>query len=128
MKKLVVAVLVTLACASCQNNKIGFVDNVELVNEYQKKKDLEEKYKAEIEAFRKRADSASQAFQLEIQAFQLEADKMSPQKLQEAQGILQQKQQMLQNKYQGEEQAIASESQRQNDSIIATVKRFIKEY
>ena len=58
MKKLIVLAIIAVGLYSCQQpSKIGFVDNSELVNEYQEKKDLEERMKGKIEAYQKRKDS-----------------------------------------------------------------------
>ena len=62
---------------SCQQEKIGFVDNVKLMHDYQEKIDIEAKYKIKLETFGKKKDSITQAFQLEAQAFQAKAQNMS---------------------------------------------------
>lgn len=46
MKKILYAALVILTFASCQQTeKIGYVDNSKLINDYQEKIDIEEKIK-----------------------------------------------------------------------------------
>ena len=82
MKKLVLAAIV-LVMVSCQQEKIGFVDNVKLMEDYQERSDVEAKYKTKLETFGKKKDSITQAFQLEAQAFKVKAQKMSQQKAQE---------------------------------------------
>ncbi len=122
-----------LACVlvlftSCQQQKIGFVDNGKVINEYQEKMDIEEKYKAKDEAFKKKTDSIGQAFQIEAQAFQAKANKMSQKKAQEAYESLMQKQQMLQQQIQFEQQQITQAFQTEIDSTINKVKDFVKDY
>ena len=95
MKKIVVLAIAAIAMISCQQNKIGFVDNSELINEYQQRKDIEAKFKGKIEVFQKKTDSLSKAFELEVKETQLKARKASQKKAQELMGQLQQKQQLL---------------------------------
>ena len=55
---------------ACQQKKIGYVDNVKLMDSYQEKMDVEAKFKAKAENLTRKRDSISQAFQLELQEFQ----------------------------------------------------------
>jgi outer membrane protein len=129
MKKLIVLAIVALGLYSCQQPaKIAFVDNSELVNEYQGKKDLESKMKVKIENFQKFNDSVGKAFQLEVQNAQMKAAKMSKAKQDEIMGQLQQKQGILQQQYQISENAIKQESQSLNDSLLNQIKDFVSEY
>ena len=128
MKKLVYVAFAIFAFTSCQQQKIGFVDNGKVINDYQEKKDIEEKYKVRDEAFKKRTDSIGQAFQLEAQAFQAKSSKMSQKKAQEAYEGLMQKQQMLQQQIQMEQQQITQAFQTEVDSTIIKVKDFVKDY
>ena len=67
-----------LVISSCQENqKIGYVDNSVLINDYLEKKDIEAKLQAKIAAYEKRRDSLSQAFQLEIKEAEVKARRMS---------------------------------------------------
>jgi outer membrane protein len=128
MKKLVYVAFAIFAFTSCQQQKIGFIDNGKVINEYQEKKDIEEKYKVKDEAFKKRTDSIGQAFQVEAQGFQAKANKMSQKKAQETYEGLMQKQQMLQQQIQFEQQQITQAFQSEIDSIIVKVKDFVKDY
>ncbi len=128
MKKILYVAFAIFAFTSCQQQKIGFVDNGKVINDYQEKKDIEEKYKVKDEAFKKRTDSIGQAFQIEAQAFQAKANKMSQKKAQEAYDGLMQKQQMLQQQIQIEQQQITQAFQVEIDSIIVKVKDFVKDY
>ncbi|MFK7748897.1 MAG: OmpH family outer membrane protein, partial [Kordia sp.] len=84
MKKLLVLGIAVLAFYSCEKPvKIGFVDNTELINEYQEKKDLEAVFTKRVEGFTKRKDSLSQMFNLELKQAQQKAAKASPKKQQE---------------------------------------------
>jgi outer membrane protein len=128
MKHIIYLALTVLVFTSCQQQKIGFVDNGKVINDYQEKKDLETTFQAKDEAFKKRADSISQAFQLEVQQGQVAAQKSSQKKAQELMGGLQQKQQQLQQQMQAEQQQITQEFQAEIDSIIVKVKDFVKVY
>jgi len=114
---------------SCQNQqKIGFVDNGKLINEYQEKKDIEEKYTQKDLAFQKRTDSISKAFQLEAQEFQLKLSSMPQNKQQEQYQLLGQKQKMLQQQIQFEQQQMQQGYQTEIDSVIVKIKKFVNEY
>ncbi|WP_298550511.1 OmpH family outer membrane protein [uncultured Algibacter sp.] len=132
MKNIIYVVLAMLIFASCEKpNKIGFVDNGTLINDYQEKKDVEAKFQVKEEAFRKRADSISQAFQAEAQKGQAEAQRLARsnrKKAEELMGGLQQKQQQLQQQMQIEQQQITQEFQSEIDSVIVNVKDFVKDY
>lgn len=114
--------------ASCQQEKIGYVDNVKLMNEYQEKVDADTKFKSEEEVLTKKRDSMSQAYQLEMQAFQTKSQGMSQKKAQEEYGLLQQKGQFLGQQLQQEAQIAQTANQAILDSIISTVKKEVKAY
>ncbi|WP_299159571.1 OmpH family outer membrane protein [uncultured Eudoraea sp.] len=124
MKKIVLAILLITAVA-CEQNKIGFVDNVTLMDGYQEKIDMEARYKIKAEALNKKRDSISQVFQLEAQAFQTKAQSMPQTKAQEEYGLLQQKGQFIGQQLQQEEQQMQSEGQVEMDSLINKVKKEI---
>ena len=128
MRKLLFIGIAVLTIVSCQQQKIGFVDNVELINGYQEKIDTEEKIKTKIEAFQKRTDSLRQSFQLEINDAEIKARKMSQVGIQKLSKDLQDKEQILSQRVQFEQNQIAQESQSQNDSLIKKVKTFVKAY
>lgn len=128
MKKIAIVFLTILSFTSCQQQKIGFVDNGVLINEYQERVDIEAKLQIQIDAFKKRTDSLRSAFELEIKEAELKARKMSQSDIQKLSQELQQKEQLLSQKVQFEQQQIAQESQTLNDSIINKVKDFVQAY
>jgi outer membrane protein len=128
MRKLLFIGIAVLTIVSCQQQKIGFVDNVELINNYQEKIDTEAKIKTKIEGFQKRTDSLRQSFQLEINDAEIQARKMSQAGIQKLSKDLQDKEQILSQRVQFEKNQIAQESQSQNDSLIQKVKTFVKDY
>lgn len=113
---------------ACQQNKIGYVNNVKLLDGYQEKIDVEAKLKTKVDALTKKRDSISQAFQLELQAFQAKAQKMSQKSAQEEYGLLQQKGQFVGQQLQQEEQQLQQSSQTEMDSLVSKVKNEIKAY
>ena len=127
MKKLFLALMV-LGILSCEQSKIGYVDNVKLMDDYQEKIDVEAKFKVKVDALTKKRDSISQAFQMEAQAFQAKAQKMAQQKAQEEYGQMQQRGQLIGQQPQQEDQQLQAEGQVQMDSIVSKVKKEIKAY
>ncbi|MEX0315940.1 MAG: OmpH family outer membrane protein [Allomuricauda sp.] len=127
MKKGIV-LLIALVVVACQQNKIGYVDNVKLMDGYQEKIDVETKFKTKAEALTKKRDSISQSFQLELQEFQTKAQKMSQKSAQEEYALLQQKGQFVGQQLQQEEQQLQQSSQTEMDSLVSKVKKEIKAY
>lgn len=132
MKNIIYVALALIVFTSCQQQKIGFVDNGIVINDFQEKKDIEAQFQIKEEAFRKMADSVGQAFQLEAQKGQAEAQKLAQRnnrkKAEELMAALQQKQQQLQQQMQSQQQALTQAFQVEIDSVISTVKTFVKDY
>ncbi len=129
MKNIFYAVFAILIFASCQQTeKIGYVDNSKLINEYQEKKDIEEKLKVKVTAFQKRTDSLRKVFRLDVNEAEIKAKGMSQANIQKLSQELQQREQVLSKRLQFEQQQIAQESQTQNDSLIKKIKDFVKDY
>jgi len=129
MKKLIAVCIIALTFSSCQEQqKIAFVDNNKVVNDYQKKKDFEEKFKIKIDNFNKKADSMQQAIQVEAQLFQSRASKMSQSKAEEEYNALVQKKQMQDYQLGNEEKVLQAEGQKEIDTLVKQVKAFIKDY
>ena len=129
MKKIIYIAFTILIFASCQQTeKIGFVDNSKLINEYQEKIDIEEKLQVKITAFQKRTDSLRAVFRFDVNEAEIKAKTMSQPDLQKLSQELQQREQILSQRLQFEQQQIAQESQAQNDSLIKKIKDFVKDY
>lgn len=127
MKNIIVIFAIVLL-ASCQQEKIGYIDNVKLMDEYQQKIDVESKFKVKADALAKKRDSISQAFQMEAQAFQTKAQSMSQSKAQEEYAAMQQKGQIIGQQLQQQDQQLQMEGQTEMDSIVSKVKEEIKAY
>jgi len=129
MKNIFYVVVLALAFTSCQKQaKIGFVDNGTLINDYQKKKDLEAKFEIKEQAFRKKFDSIENAFQMEAQKFQMEATKMAQTTAQQKYQQLTQQRQIIDQQKQAEAQQFQQEFQTEIDTLIVAVKKFVKDY
>lgn len=127
MKKTLLALLAVITF-SCQQQKIGYVDNIELMDAYQEKIDIEAKFKSKAEVLGKKRDSITQAYQIEAQAFQLKAQKMSQKKAQEEYGVIQQRAQFIGQQLQQEDQALQASGQVEMDSMVSKVKKEIEAY
>ena len=127
MKRIILG-LALLTIVSCTQEKIGYVDNVKLMQDYQEKIDIEAKFKVKADALTKKRDSISQAFQIEAQAFQVKAQSMPQQKAQEEYAAFQQKGQFIGQQLQQEDQILQQEGQVEMDSVISHVKKEIEAY
>lgn len=127
MKKLILTGVALLALTAC-TDKVAFIDNSKLLNDYQEKKDIEAKLKGQISAYERKRDSISMAFQTEARAFDAQAKTLPQNVAQKKYNELMQKSQILQQHLQQEEQKIQMESQTQMDSLLSKVKKNIKEY
>lgn len=129
MKKGLIAVLSLMMLSSCQEQtKIGFVDNSKLINDYQKKKEVEAKFQIEIDAFNRKVDSIGQSFQALATEMQEKDPQMVRQSSQEQYQALAQQYQRFQQQFQMEEQQIQQKSQAQIDTLIKDIRSFVKEY
>ena len=105
-------------------HKKSVIDNSKLINEYQEKKDIEEKLKVKITAFQKRTDSLRKVFQLDVNEAEIKAKGLSQANIQKLSQELQQREQVLSQRLQFEQQQIAQESQTLNDSLIKKIKDY----
>ena len=128
MTRKIIWAFAALALTACQQSKIGYVDNVRLMDEYQEKIDVEAGFKEKADALSKKRDSISQAFQAEAQAFQAKAEKMSQKKAQEQYGEMQQRGQMIGQQLQQQDQQLQASGQSEMDSIVSKVKKEIGAY
>lgn len=129
MKKIVFLIVSSCIFLSCEQGlKIAYVDTGEVINDYQEKIDIEEKYKAKDEIFSKKTDSVGKAFQLEAQEFQLKAQRMSKANAQKLYDELGQKQQLLQQQLQFEQQQLQQAFDTEIDSTIKKIRNFVADY
>lgn len=129
MRKLIAAGIVLTLFASCQDQqKIGFIDNGEVINDYQMKIDIEKKFETQNTNFSKTRDSIAQVYQTEVQSVQTRISKMSPQKQQEESQAFSQKWQPVQQQMQFQQQQMEQEFNKEMDSVISKVNSFVEEY
>ncbi|GAA0737155.1 OmpH family outer membrane protein [Gaetbulibacter jejuensis] len=129
MKYLVLILVAALSFSSCQEQqKLAFIDNGKVINEYQEKIDLEKKYEQKDLAFQKRRDSMISNYQLELKEAQLKAKNMSQANLQKLSQEIQQKEQLLTQRIQMEQQQMQKAFQTDIDSLIVKVKNFVNDY
>jgi outer membrane protein len=128
MKNLILALVAIVTLASCQQNKIGFVDNGTVINGIQEKLDIESKFDGLNESFKASVDSISNVYQLEYKTLQEKTARMSQSKQQEAMQPFQVKAQQFQQLMQTEKQKMQSAYQADMDSLIVKMKTTVKEY
>ncbi|TXE19115.1 OmpH family outer membrane protein [Psychroserpens burtonensis] len=129
MKKIAAALSMVLVLASCQEQKkMAFVNRTDVINDYQEKIEVEEKFKVREDRFNKRSDSIGKAFQFEYQQFQIAAGSMSKEKQQEQGQAFNQKSQVLQQQMQFEQQQLQQAFSIEMDSVMTTMKTFVQDY
>lgn len=126
--RIVSLLLVVLVLASCSQNKIGYVDNLGLLEDYQEKLEAENKFNAQVEKLTKKRDSLNQSFQLELQELQTKAKRLSQKDAQDQYNLLQQRGQFAAQQLQQEEQQIQQSSQAVIDSIVSKIKTEVEAY
>ncbi|WP_353777123.1 OmpH family outer membrane protein [Winogradskyella sp. 3972H.M.0a.05] len=129
MKRLIILSALILTVTSCQEQaKIGFVDNGKVINDYQAKIDIEEKYKVKEEAYKRKTDSVGQAYNLDLQAMQVKLKNASARKQQEESQQFSQKWQIVQQQLQFEQQQMQQAFNVEIDSAIIKMNDFVKDY
>ena len=129
MKKGLLVVFGLLLLASCQKEmKTGFIDNSKLINDYQKKKDVEATFKAKIDAFDKKADSIGKSFQSQAAELQKNDPQLAKKESQQQYQMLGQQYQAFQQTMQRQEQDIQKQSQTEIDTLIKEVKKYVQDY
>ena len=129
MKSIFKLLIIAILFSSCQEQKkIGFVNNGDVLNEYQMKKDIEATYKVRNEVFQKRMDSIEKNFQVEVKAFQLAQSKMSQKKAQEKYNELGQINQQLTQQFQQDQAVLQQGFAKEMDSVVKKMNAFVKDY
>jgi len=128
MKKGILVAIVSVVLFSCQQEKTAFVNNEKLIEEYQERIDIEDKYKVKVEALAKKKDSIGKTLKNEATALQAKGANLSKEKQQELYGPYMQKSQFLQQQIQQEEQIMAQQSQSEIDGLLKTIDEAIVAY
>lgn len=128
MKKLGLVLIALVLFVSCEQAKIGYVDNVKLMEEYQEKIDMDAQFEIKKQAYTKKKDSITQAFRLEAQAYQVKNPNPNTKRAQEEGAVLQQKSQFIGQQLQQEEQILLTAGQTEMDSVVSRAKKGIENY
>lgn len=129
MKKIIYLAVALVGFTSCQQQqKIGFVNNSEVINKYQMKIDIEEKFDQKDQAYKKRTDSIGLAYQQDALKTQEELSKLPNEKQREGSQAFTQKWQSVQQELQLEQQKMQQEFNKEIDSVLETVKGFVSDY
>jgi len=134
MKKSLVIIAIAFSIISCNktaevaSTKTAYVDTSKLMIEYTEAKDIEAKYKAKSEEMGRELEAEIAKFKAEAGSFQKEAQ-MKGQAWAEQKGAeLQKREQQLQYAQQSIAQQLQQESGVEIDSVVSSVKKFIKSY
>ncbi len=130
MKKILLMALVATVMQSCnqQAEKTGYINNTKVVTDYTVMKTAQEKWTKRNEELRLELEEKAKQFQSEVQGFQNISKSMNKANQEKKQNELLAKQQQLQQEQQIRIKAIQDGSQKEIDSIITTVKDYIREY
>lgn len=139
MKKIALLFTLTIAMVACNNNetpntsksavsKTAYVDTSKLLDEYTKAKDIENKYKAKAESMGKELEGEVARFKAEAANFQKNAQANGQAWAQANGARLQKKEQELTYAQQEMMGQLRQESGVEMDSLVSSVKKFIKKY
>jgi len=129
MKRAIALLIILISFSSCQEQqKIGFIDRTKVINEYQVKKDIEEKYKPKNDAYIKRRDSLVKQFDFDYQNAAVRAQSMSPKKQQELAQEFQQRDAILRQQIQFEKNELEKAFTTEIDTAMSKFKKFVKDY
>ena len=129
IKKIIVGLTILVAFASCsQPDKTGFVNNSDVINEYEGKKSIEDKFKVRGEVSKKRGDSLAQAYQIELMGLQQKLGRMSEKQQQIEAQPFQQKWQLIEQQMKDEQQKFQTDYQTEIDSSITHFEKFVYDW
>ena len=115
---------------SCQQNKTAYVNNTEIMEGFEKLKQTEEDFTKEETAMKARIDSlvAASGYQELVQEYQSKQGQMPKAKEEELYNQIMQIQQRLGQQQQMTTQQFQQRKTAEMDSLVKTVKAFVKEY
>ena len=137
MKKVIIILFVSVAIFSCNKSdntttskemKTAYVDTSKLLEEYTEAKDIQAKYKAKSEIMGRELESEVAKFKAEAASFQKNAQVNGQAWAQENGSRLQKKEQELTYAQQAMLQQLQQESGVEMDTLVSSVKKFIKSY
>jgi outer membrane protein len=134
MKKSLVIIAIAFSIISCNKKaevattKTAYVDTSKLMMESTEAKDIEAKYKAKSEEMGKELELEIAKFKAEAGSFQKNAQMNGQAWAQQKGAELQKREQQLQYAQQSIAQQLQQESGVEIDSVVSSVKKFIKSY
>ncbi len=134
MKKSLVIIAIAFSVISCNKKaevattKTAYVDTSKLMMESTEAKDIEAKYKAKSEEMGKELEIEIAKFKAEAGSFQKNAQMNGQAWAQQKGAELQKREQQLQYAQQSIAQQLQQESGVEIDSVVSSVKKFIKSY
>ena len=134
MKKSLVIIAIAFSIISCNktaevaSTKTAYVDTSKLMIEYTEAKDIEAKYKAKSEEMGRELEAEIAKFKAEAGTFQKEAQMKGQAWAEQKGAVLQKREQQLQYAQQSIGQQLQQESGVEIDSVVSSVKKFIKSY
>lgn len=128
MKKFFITIIAVTGLVACNQDKIVFVDRTKLLEDYQERKDIETKYTTKLDKLKMEADSIGKALDLEGKDLDGKLKGMSQAAAQETIQIYRQKSQFLDQQLQQKGYAINQDGQKEIDSMIKKVNKFVTKY
>ena len=134
MKKSLVIIAIAFSIISCNktaevaSTKTAYVDTSKLMIEYIEAKDIEAKYKAKSQEMGRELEAEIAKFKVEAGNFQKNAQMNGQAWAQQKGAELQKREQQLQYAEQSIAQQLQQESGVEIDSVVSSVKKFIKSY
>lgn len=135
MKKTLLILGCALAMIACNKTeggsaeaKTAYVDTAKLLDEYQKAKDIESKYKVKSEEMGRELEGKAQQWKLDAASFQREAQAKGPQWAQLKGQELQKREQEIGMMQQAMMQQLQKESGTEMDTLVKQIKKHIKDY
>lgn len=135
MRKSILIFALALSIVSCNNEKTAtaafktaYVDTSKLLEEYTEAKDIEAKYKAKSDEMGRELEAEVNKFKSEASNFQRNAQANGQAWAQQKGAELQKREQQLSYAQQAMIQQLQQESGAEMDTLVKSVKKFIKEY
>jgi outer membrane protein len=134
MKKILLLVAVAISILACNKTteakqfKTAYIDTAKMMEEYTEAKEIGDKYKTKGEVLNQELELEIKKFKAEAANFQQAAQAKGQAWAQQKGTELQQRQQQLQYAPQSIEQQIQREGAKEMDTVVKSVKQFIKDY
>ncbi len=129
MKHFTGLLVLFLVISSCQNqDKFGYVDRSVVINGYEKKIDIEERFQIKNAEFIKKRDSLIRQYESERQSASLRVESMTAEEIQQLSREFKQKEALIGQQIQAEQQELQKAFDAEIDSVIQEVKDYVVDY